>query len=171
MKLTFSKAVKKISTTLFVLTILFNSISCKMQEDPDPEILIKDLSKLEKTIPLQEHGKVNLEKFIKFLHLPLKIISPITQHKNYNFITQQIIYTHTKRQKILDIFISNSMMKIILEQNLLMNQHTNLFLQKKDNGMQSTTKIFLKIIFTFLLQQKQMEQIIVLIHQKKLQKH
>ena len=47
MKLTFSKAVKKISTTLFVLTILFNSISCKMQEDPDPEILIKDLSKLE----------------------------------------------------------------------------------------------------------------------------
>ena len=48
MKLTFSKAVKKISTTLFVLTILFNSISCKMQEDPDPEILIKDLSKLEK---------------------------------------------------------------------------------------------------------------------------
>ena len=48
MKLTFSKAVKKISTTLFVLTILFNSISCKMQEDPDPEIFIKDLSKLEK---------------------------------------------------------------------------------------------------------------------------
>ena len=47
MKLTFSKAVKKISTTLFVLTILFNSISCKMQEDPDPEIFIKDLSKLE----------------------------------------------------------------------------------------------------------------------------
>ena len=48
MKLTFSNAVKKISTTLFVLTILFNSISCKIQEDPDPEILIKDLSKLEK---------------------------------------------------------------------------------------------------------------------------
>lgn len=48
MKLSHFNAVKKISTTLFVLTILFSSISCKMQEDPDPEILIKDLSKLEK---------------------------------------------------------------------------------------------------------------------------
>lgn len=48
MKLSHFNAVKKISTILFLSTILFSSISCKMQEDPDPEILIKDLSKLEK---------------------------------------------------------------------------------------------------------------------------
>ena len=49
MKLSHFNAVKKISTTLFVLTILFNSISCKMQEDPDPEVLPENLVKLEES--------------------------------------------------------------------------------------------------------------------------
>lgn len=52
MKLTFSKAVKKISTILFLSTILFNSISCKMQEDPDSSVTTNDLITLEESSPL-----------------------------------------------------------------------------------------------------------------------
>lgn len=49
MKLSHFNAVKKISTILFLSTILFSSISCKMQEDPDPEVLPENLVKLEES--------------------------------------------------------------------------------------------------------------------------
>lgn len=49
MKHSLFNAEKKISITLFVLTILFSSISCKMQEDLDPEVLPENLVKLEES--------------------------------------------------------------------------------------------------------------------------
>ena len=49
MKLSHFNAVKKISTILLLSTILFSSISCKMQEDPDPEVLPENLVKLEES--------------------------------------------------------------------------------------------------------------------------